>query len=151
MGRLTDILAAAQQRAESAGLPYEGMLAPDEAAEVLNLAPGSRLVDVRSRAELELAGTIPGAVHVEWMSYPNWQTNPHFPNQLRQSVDTETLTLFISRNGHRSHLAAEAATLAGYRDSYNVQEGFEGDINSATRHRGEINGWKARGLPWIQK
>lgn len=151
MGHLTQILSTAQQRARSSGLPYEGALTPDEAAEVLNLAPGSRLIDVRSRAELDLAGDIPGAVHVEWMSYPGWHPNPHFLNQLKQSVDPEALTLFICRNGHRSHRAAEAATLAGYRDCYNVLEGFEGDLNPATGHRNEVNGWKARGLAWTQK
>lgn len=151
MGRLTEILTAAQQRAQASGLPYEGTLTPDEAAEVLDLAPGSRLIDVRSRAELDLVGDIPGAVHVEWMTYPGWHPNPHFLNQLKQSVDTEALALFICRNGHRSHRAAEAATLTGYRDCYNVLEGFEGDISPASSHRGELNGWKARGLSWTQK
>ncbi len=151
MGRLTEILTHAQQRALATGLPYEGALTPDEAAAVLELAPGSRLIDVRSRAELDLAGDIPGAVHVEWMSYPGWHPNPHFLSQLKQSADPEALTLFICRNGHRSHRAAEAATLTGWRSSYNVLEGFEGDINPATGHRNEINGWKNRGLPWTQK
>jgi rhodanese-related sulfurtransferase len=151
MGRLTNILSTAQQRAQSSGLPYEGALTPDEAAEVLNLAPGSRLVDVRSHAEMDLVGGIPGVVLVEWMTYPGWHPNPHFLSQLKQSVNPEALTLFICRNGQRSHRAAEAATLAGYRDCYNVLEGFEGDLNPASGHRSEMNGWKARGLPWIQK
>lgn len=151
MGRLTEILTLAQQRAQSSGLPYEGALTPNEAAEVLKLAPGSKLIDVRSRAELDLVGSMPEAVHAEWMSYPGWHANPHFLNQLKQSVDIEALMLFISRNGQRSHRAAEAAALAGYRNCYNVLEGFEGEINPATGHRGELNGWKARGLPWTQK
>lgn len=151
MGRLTEILGHAQMRAKQAGLIYEGALMPAEAAEVLSLAPGSRLIDVRSRAELDLVGKIPNSLHVEWVGYPGRQTNPHFLNQLRQAVDAEALVLFISRNGRRSHLAAEAATLAGYRDSYTVLEGFEGEINPATGHRGEINGWKFHGLPWAQK
>ncbi len=151
MGRLTEILITAQQRAQSSGLSYQGALTPEEAAEVLALAPGSRLVDVRSHPELDLVGAIPGAVHVEWMTYPGWHPNPHFLAQLKQVVDTEALTLFICRNGHRSHRAAEAAALAGWRDSYNVLEGLEGDLNPATGHRGELNGWKAKGLPWVQK
>ena len=151
MGRLTEILTAAQQRALSSGLPYEGALTPEEAAEALKLAPGSRLVDVRSRTELDLVGGIPDAVHVEWMSYPGWHPNPHFLGQLKQVVDPEALTLFICRNGNRSHRAAEAATLAGWRSCYNVLEGFEGDPNPASGHRGELNGWKARRLPWVQK
>jgi rhodanese-related sulfurtransferase len=150
MGRLTEILSTAQQRAQSSGLPYEGALLPDEAAEVLVLAPGSRLIDVRSRAELDLVGLIPGAAHVEWMSYPGWHPNPHFLSQLKQSVDSEALALFICRNGQRSHRAAEAATLAGYRDCYNVLEGFEGDLDKQTGQRGKQAGWKSRGLPWRQ-
>jgi rhodanese-related sulfurtransferase len=151
MGRLTEILTTAQLRAHASGLPYEGALTPAEAAEVLNLAPGSCLVDVRSRAELDLVGSIPGAVPVEWMTYPGWHLNPHFLNQLKQSVDAEALTMFICRNGQRSHRAAEAATLAGYRDCYNVLEGFEGEVNPATGHRSETQGWKVHGLAWMQK
>ncbi len=150
MGRLTEILTTAQQRAKTAQLPYEGALTPGEAAEVLQLAPGSRLIDVRSRAELDLVGKIPGAVEVEWMTYPGWHLNPHFLAQLKQQVDMEALTLFICRNGQRSHKAAEAATLNGYRDCYNVLEGFEGDLDKKTNQRGRLGGWKKNGLPWTQ-
>jgi rhodanese-related sulfurtransferase len=150
MGRLTEILSSAQQRAKTAQLPYEGALTPDEAAEVLLLAPGSRLIDVRSRAELDLVGRIPGAVEVEWMTYPGWLLNPHFLTQLKQQADTEALTLFICRNGLRSHKAAEAATLNGYRDCYNVLDGFEGDLDKQTSQRGKLGGWKYNNLPWSQ-
>lgn len=149
MGRLTELLNTAQQRAKTSSFPYEGALTPEEAIELLELAPGARLVDVRSHAELDLIGTIPGAVHVEWMTYPGWQPNPHFLTQLKQSIDPEALTLFICRSGPRSHRAAEAATLAGYRSSYNVLEGFEGDLVEG--QRGKSSGWKAKGLPWAQK
>ncbi len=150
MGRLTEILTSAQQRARAAQLPYEGALTPCEAAEVLQLAPGSRLIDVRSRAELDLVGKIPGAIEVEWMTYPGWHLNLHFLTQLKQQADMEALTLFICRNGLRSHKAAEAATLNGYRDCYNVQEGFEGDLDKQTNHRGKLGGWKYNNLPWSQ-
>ncbi len=150
MGRLTEILTAAQQRAKSAFLPYEGCLTPPEALEVLQLAPGSRLVDVRSRAERDLVGRIPGAMEVEWMSYPGWQPNPHFLAQLQQQLDKEALTLFLCRNGQRSDKAATAATLAGYRDCYNVLEGFEGDLDKESSQRGRLGGWRRHGLPWHQ-
>lgn len=150
MGRLSDLLAAAQQRAKASQLPYEGAFTPTEAAEVLQLAPGSRLVDVRSRAELDLVGRIPGAVEIEWMTYPGWHLNPYFLTQLKQQVDKEALTLFICRNGQRSHKAAEAATLSGYRDCYNVLEGFEGDLDKQTNQRGKLGGWRYSKLPWYQ-
>ena len=31
----------------------------------------------------------------------------------------------------------------------NVDEGFEGDLDD-NNHRGLVNGWKKRGLPWRQ-
>ena len=45
MGKLSETLALAQERARSLGLPYAGALTPREAWDVLQLAPGSKLVD----------------------------------------------------------------------------------------------------------
>ena len=39
--------------------------------------------------------------------------------------------LFLCRSGGRSHNAAMIATQAGYAESYNVLEGFEGDKDAA--------------------
>ena len=151
MANLTELLKQAQERARASGLVYEGALTPDEAFELLRLAPGSQLIDVRSSAEIELVGHIPGALHVAWSSFPGWQANPYFLELLKNTVGTESLVMFICRSGSRSHKAAEAAKLAGFGNCYNVLEGFEGDINKATGHRGEINGWRLRKLPWAQK
>jgi rhodanese-related sulfurtransferase len=149
MGKITEILNAAQQRALDKNLPYEGALLPDEAFEIMQSAPGARLVDVRTRAELDWVGRIPDAVAVEWSTYPGMAQNPHFISQLGQVVDKEALVMFICRSGIRSHHAAAAATQAGYADCYNVLEGFEGDKN-ADRQRNVLNGWRAAELPWEQ-
>ncbi len=149
MGKLRDILALAQQRARELGLPYEGALTPAEAHEVWQLAPGAKLVDVRTRAELDFVGRIPGAVDIEWQLYPGFAMNTHFMAELKQRVDPESLVMFICRSGHRSHRAATAATEAGYPDCYNVLEGFEGD-KDARGQRGKVGGWRAAGLPWQQ-
>jgi len=53
-------------------------------------------------------------------------------------------------SGARSHRASAACTEAGRGNCYNVLEGFEGDLNKATGHRNELNGWKYRSLPWTQ-
>lgn len=149
MGTITEILKTAQQRAQELGLPYEGALTPREAYEILCEAPSVKLVDVRSRAEFDWVGRIPGAVEIEMLSYPGMQANPQFMKQLEQQVDKEVLVLFICRSGARSHNAAVAATQAGYLDCYNVLEGFEGDKDAA-QHRNSVSGWRAAGLPWIQ-
>jgi len=70
MGKISAILQAAQQRAKELGQPCEGALLPAEAYEILQSAPGVKLVDVRSRAELDWVGRVPGAVEIEWATYP---------------------------------------------------------------------------------
>lgn len=149
MGKITEILKAAQQRAKDMKLPYEGALLPSEAHELMQNAPAAKLVDVRTKAEWDWVGRIPGAVEVEWLSYPGNQPNAYFLNQLEQQVDKESLVMFICRSGGRSHQAAAAATRAGYPDCYNVLEGFEGD-RDAQGHRNNLGGWRAAGLPWVQ-
>lgn len=148
MGTLSEILQLARERAAAMQLPYAGSLTPQEAYTILQLAPGARLVDVRTRAEWTWVGRIPGAVEIEWQHWPDGQTNPHFVTQLKREVDAESLLLFMCRSGARSHSAACAATEAGLGDCYNVLEGFEGDKDADGR-RGNVGGWRKAGLPWV--
>jgi len=149
MGRLTEILQLAQQRARDMPLAYEGALTPKEAWEVLQLAPGAMLIDIRCRAELDWVGRIPKAIEIEWQDYPGKHPNLYFITQLKHAVDRESLLLFICRSGGRSHAAAKAATEAGLPDCYNVLEGFEGD-KDALGQRNTVGGWRLAGLPWLQ-
>jgi rhodanese-related sulfurtransferase len=149
MGTIRDILDLAQQRARDLSLPYEGALTPREAYDIWRTAPGAQLIDVRTRAELDWVGRIPGAIEIEWLTYPANKLNEHFITQLRQAADRESLQLFICRSGQRSNAAARAATEAGFADCYNVLEGFEGD-KDASGQRNRVGGWRFHGLPWGQ-
>jgi len=149
METISEILARAQARARESNLPYEGALTPAEAFAIMTLAPGAKLVDVRTRAEWDWIGKIPGTVQIEWSTYPSGQPNPNFIAEIKQQIDSESLTMFICRSGGRSHAAAALATEAGYRSSYNVLEGFQGDKDAAG-HRDSIGGWRKAGLPWVQ-
>jgi rhodanese-related sulfurtransferase len=149
MGTLSDLLRLAEQRAQDMKLPYQGALTPQEAHQVWQLAPGAKLVDVRSRAEWDWVGRVPNAVEIEWLSWPGSQSNPNFVAQLRHQVDPEALVMFMCRSGARSDAAARAASAAGYSNCYNVLEGFEGD-RDANGHRNRIGGWRHAGLPWQQ-
>jgi rhodanese-related sulfurtransferase len=60
----------------------------------------------------------------------------------------ERPVVFLCRSGNRSIGAAEAATAAGVAPSYNVLDGFEGNLDE-DGHRG-ATGWRAIGLPWRQ-
>jgi rhodanese-related sulfurtransferase len=139
----------AQSRARELKLPYEGALTPAEAHELLQLAPAARLVDVRTRAELDWVGRVPGAIEIEWQDYPAKQLNVHFVQTLKHSVVTESLLIFLCRSGQRSSAAAKAATEAGFPDCYNILEGFEGNTD-ANGQRNRSGGWRAAGLPWNQ-
>ncbi|MGB4811718.1 MAG: rhodanese-like domain-containing protein [Methylophilaceae bacterium] len=141
------ILLQAQQRALQNQLPYAGALTPQEAFDVLQNNPTAVLVDVRSRAELELVGRVPQAKHIEWAFYPGMVANPDFANQLQAQIEDDLTVIFICRTGGRSHNAAVLAKQLGYDHAYNLLEGFEGDTNEL-RQRMTMNGWRCAGLPW---
>jgi rhodanese-related sulfurtransferase len=147
MSDIQSIKAAARERAARLSLPYAGALLPREAHALMQA--GARLVDVRTQAELYWVGRVPGGLPVEWNSYPGSQLNPLFLEQLAELVEREEPIMFICRSGVRSHYAAIAATQAGFRECYNVLEGFEGD-KDARQHRNSVGGWRVAGLPWIQ-
>ncbi|HEY7944239.1 MAG: rhodanese-like domain-containing protein [Burkholderiales bacterium] len=144
------VLAAAHRRAVDASLPYFGAATPAETHALLEADAAARLIDVRTRAEWDYVGRVPGSVLIEWNSYPDGTRNPRFLDDLRRAVgDTGAPVLFLCRSGQRSDSAARAATAAGYTRAFNVLEGFEGNKDAAG-HRGNLGGWRKAGLPWIQ-
>ena len=147
MNTLDDIFNVAKQRAIAKNLSYEGELTPQEAFNILQAEPGAVLVDVRSRAELELVGYVPQSTHIEWAFYPGMVANADFANQLQKQLDKELTLIFMCRTGGRSHSAAVMANQLGYHNIYNMLEGFEGEANYL-KQRTLINGWKHAGLPW---
>lgn len=135
---------------------YAGDLAPKEAYELLRQDPKARLVDVRTNAEWTYVG-LPNLAAIEqqpiklaWQLFPEMQVNPAFVGTLAAEIaDKSTPLLFLCRSGVRSKAAAAAMTAAGYTRAYNISDGFEGQPD-ADKHRGQVNGWKASGLPWSQ-
>jgi len=147
MSEIETIRKSARDRAQKMNLPYAGALLPKEAYALMQA--GGKLIDVRTRAELDWVGRVPGGLAVEWNAYPGGALNPNFLSQLAEVAEKEAPVMFMCRSGGRSHSAAVAATQAGYRECYNVLEGFEGD-KDATQHRNSTGGWRVAGLPWIQ-
>lgn len=152
MSGQSEIKAIARKRAGDKNLPYAGALTPREAFELLQADHSALLVDVRTKAELELVGRIPGALNVEWAFYPGMVANEHFAEQLatelaHRNVDKNSVLIFLCRTGGRSNNAATIAAALGYTEAYNTLEGFEGEAN-ADKQRTLINGWKHAGLPW---
>jgi rhodanese-related sulfurtransferase len=144
---IASIKQAAANRAQQLKLPYAGALTPAEAYTLMQA--GAKLVDVRTKPELLYVGRVPGSLLVEWQTYPGNQLNPEFLDQLAQVAEPQDTLMFICRSGARSHSTAAAATQAGWRECYNVLEGFEGD-KDANGHRNMVGGWRKAGLPWVQ-
>jgi rhodanese-related sulfurtransferase len=149
-GSMEEILAAAQKRAREEGLSYFGALTPVEAFALLAANPRAQLIDVRTRAEWDYVGRVPGSTLIEWNTYPSGARNPDFLEQLQGAVeDRQAPLLFICRSGQRSDSTARVAGAAGYTMAFNVLEGFEGPKDSEG-HRGTLGGWRKAGLPWVQ-
>ena len=149
MDDVSEILNKAHERGQQLGLPYAGALLPAEAYAVMKAVPGARLVDVRTRAEWDFVGKVPGSLLIEWQTYPNSQPNPSFLEELTRQVGQSDVLMFLCRSGARSHSAATAATKIGYSKSYNILQGFEGD-KDPNGHRATVGGWQFAGLPWVQ-
>lgn len=139
------ILEQAEARARAAGLGYRGAVTPAEAWQLIE-AGMARLLDVRAGAELDLIGRVPGAIEIELKRYPGWQPNPGFIDEVKRLLAPDDWVLLLCRSAARSHDAAILLAAAGFPNSFNILEGFEGDKNAASQRT--VNGWKARGLPW---
>ncbi len=106
------------------------------------------LVDVRSDAEREWVGFVPGATALAWKQWPGMALNPAFDDGIRQAGADGRKLVLLCRSGVRSIAAARRATELGLQ-AYNILEGFEGDPD-AQAHRGQRGGWRFHGLPWRQ-
>jgi len=108
----------------------------------------AELVDVRTDAERAWVGFVPGAHALAWKQWPGMAMNPEFDERIQAlGVGGKKLVL-LCRSGVRSIAAAQRATALGVQ-AYNILEGFEGDPD-ADAHRGQLGGWRKRGLPWQQ-
>ncbi|HEX9834579.1 MAG TPA: rhodanese-like domain-containing protein [Mycobacterium sp.] len=136
-------------------MSYAGDITPEEAWKLLTDDPEAVLVDCRTDAEWRFVGVADltsldrEVVYVEWNS-TDGKHNDDFVDDLKAAGVTsgDGPVVFLCRSGNRSIGAAEVATEAGIGPSYNVLDGFEGNLDEH-KHRGGT-GWKAVGLPWRQ-
>ncbi|MFZ6745084.1 rhodanese-like domain-containing protein [Undibacterium sp. JH2W] len=143
------ILTAARQRAKDAGLPFAGSVSPTDAWELLQQGLAV-IVDVRSNEERKFVGHLPDSVHVPWATGTALTRNPRFVKELEGKLkDKQAVVLLLCRSGKRSALAAEAASQAGLPNVFNIEQGFEGDLDES-QQRGHSGGWRFHKLPWVQ-
>lgn len=145
-------LESARAVALATGLPFAGTVPPGIAWNLVSQGLAV-LVDVRTAEERKFVGHVPGSLHVPWATGTALTRNPRFTRELEAKLTPhggkQAAVLLLCRSGKRSALAAEAAAKAGLGRVFNVSEGFEGEID-AQQHRGGSDGWRFRGLPWVQ-
>lgn len=141
-------LDAVNEDARQRKLAYAGQVPPKLAWELFQ-AKEAVLVDVRTAEERKFVGYVPDSLHVPWATGTALTKNPRFARELEAKAGKNTVVLLLCRSGKRSVLAAEAATKAGLTRVYNILEGFEGELD-ANQHRGNVDGWRRLGLPWVQ-
>lgn len=135
---------------------------PKLALDILAKDKNSLLIDVRTEAEFNFVGTVDSSALINsslllpWLTFPTMQENGEFKSKFENSLQLissdnykDLHLFFICKTGGRSNSAAQFASDIGYKNCYNIVNGFEGDIDH-NNHRGNINGWKADKLPWKQ-
>lgn len=142
------VLEQARQRAQAEQLPYAGSVTPQDAWALFQVGEAV-IVDVRTAEERKFVGHVPETRHVAWMTGLSLTRNPRFVKELEGKAGKDDVVLLLCRSGKRSAAAAEAAAKGGFRNVFNILEGFEGDLDEQQR-RGAFNGWRNAGLPWIQ-
>jgi rhodanese-related sulfurtransferase len=120
---INDLLATARRRLDR--------VSPASALAAMH--PGAVLVDIRSEAQRERDGTIPGAVFhprnaLEWRVDP---ASGHSDPEL--SADFDRRIMLICNEGYASSLAAATLRDLGFRRATDVDGGFQA--------------WRADGLP----
>ncbi|MCP1119104.1 rhodanese-like domain-containing protein [Robbsia andropogonis] len=143
------VLGYARETARESRLAYAGGVSPADAWTLVSRGE-ALLVDVRTAEERKFVGHVPDTVHVPWATGTSLTRNPRFVRELEAKAGgKDAVILLLCRSGNRSAQAADAAAKAGFSHVFNVLEGFEGDLDAA-QHRGGVNGWRFRQLPWIQ-
>ena len=85
----------------------------------------------------------------------SYKLNSDFTTQVKEVFQSDDTVLVTCRSGGRSALAVNFMAKLGYKNVYNITDGFEGDtINDpeSLYHGKRLkNGWKNASVPWTYK
>jgi len=125
------------------------------------------LIDVRDPVEIAVTGytkMVDINVPLKLIDFAHWDEesqsygsveNPHFAEDMQKRLqalgaDQDTTLIFMCRSGGRAAAAVDIVYDLGYRNSYNMVQGFEGGTAKSGPQAGArvVDGWKNSGLPW---
>ncbi len=121
-----------------------------------------KILDVRTPGEYIFVGHAPMAANIPirflapqldaGSGKPTMPLNENFIEEVRKKFEPTDTILVMCRSGGRSAAAVNTLAKAGYKQVYNIVDGFEGDDlkmpGSYNNGRRIVNGWKNAGLPW---
>jgi rhodanese-related sulfurtransferase len=124
-----------------------------------------KILDVRTLEEYFFVGHADMAwnIPVFFQSYEWDAEKKHFPmkpnsdfiSQVKKIANLGDTILVTCRSGGRSAMAVNFLADAGFKNVYNITDGFEGDMvkdpESVFQGQRLMNGWKNSGLPWTYK
>lgn len=133
-----------------------GNVTPTEAFKMLAENPEDTfLIDVRSMAEYELVGHPLMAYNIPYMFWTSkgMKANRDFTKDVREKFKKTDKLIIMCRSGKRSCRATNELVKAGFKDVFNMLDGFEGDKVRTIKspdfgHRRKINGWQHDKLPY---
>lgn len=86
---------------------------------------------------------------------PVMEMNSAFVSQVRKHYKVSDTIVIMCRSGGRSALAVNLLAEAGFKDVYNIVDGFEGDAvkdpHSYYNGKRVKNGWRNSGASWTYK
>lgn len=121
-----------------------------------------KLLDCRTPEEYAFVGHAPMAINIplQFMDY-RWnpkkkeyamKDNPRFIQQAQKAFKPTDTILVMCRSGHRSAKTVDTLDKAGFKNVYNIHDGFEGDKvkdkNDPNDGKRTKNGWRNAAVPW---
>lgn len=148
-------------------------IAPKETYKIIQKDPSIYIIDVRTPWEFQFVGHIKEAYNIPYnfvsekftpkgeeyhyngqakkatKSRYQWVKNPDFLYYVGKLVnnDKNAKMIIYCRSSHRSPKAADDLVKAGYKNVYNMVEGFEGGFGD-NPYRRMKEGWQHAGLPY---
>ena len=123
------------------------------------------ILDVRTPEEYIFVGHAPMALNIPVRLFsqkltmqkkrPVLENNPAFVSEIKQHYKVTDKLLVMCRSGGRSAVAVNLLAKAGFKEVYNIVDGFEGDVvkDPQSYYNGKRvrNGWKNSGVPWTYR
>ena len=122
----------------------------------------TKILDVRTPEEYAFVGHAPMAYNAPskiWtgkFSVANkdylLDDTPQFEARVQQLFSPNDTILVMCRSGHRSAAAINRMAAIGFKNVYNIHDGFEGDKvadqSSPAFGKRMLNGWRNSSVPW---